>query len=416
MPKATPGIPYTIVPGDTLSDIANQAYGEARRWREIWAANQFVLRSGDPNLIFPGETITIPKIPELEIQKNADLPGKSIDDFTVVVNDRELVVSAANAIRTMDTGSDAWTATIVYNVDNIALRNLIRPYGYNPTSVYVGGRLMITGYLFDLSISVTNNEIKKDLEGFSATKNIVDSNPPKSNHEFNNVTLDQIAKTLVEPFQIPVVFNEDPGGRFKRVTIKKSEKIFDFLAKLAKQRKLLVTSTAKGELLFTRANTESKPIGTLQVGLPPLRNLSTKFSGSNRFSGYKAVAKRRGSSTKEAISKDTNVPISRFMTFQADDSIAGDTQAVADWQRSKQIAESLSFKAPVSSWYGPDGNLWTENTIITIQSEELYIPDGFNFLIKTVEYKFDSDGRTAELDLVPPQVYTGEVVDEPWLA
>lgn len=415
MPKATPGVPYVIVPGDTLSGIAKQAYGEGRRWREIWAANQFTLKSGDPNLIFPGETITIPKIPELETQKTADLPDKSPDDFTIVIDNKELVVESARVIRTMDTASDAWTASLVYNTSNKDQTKLLRPYKYNQALIYIGGRLVITGRLYNIGISVSGDEIRKDLEGFSNTIDLVDSNMPKPPYEFRNSTLDKIAKLLVEPFQIPVVFDGNPGGLFKRVTIDNTESIFEFIAKLAKQRQLLVTSTSKGELLFTQANTSAKPIGSLTDGLPPLQSLEVTFSGRSRFKGYKAVGKGRKPTSKDAVSKDNVVPISRFQTISADETTSGDIQKFADWHRSKQVAESLSLKAPVTSWYGPDGNLWTENTMISIKSDNLYIPDGFNFIIRAIEFRFDANGRTAELDLVPPQVYTGGVVDEPWL-
>jgi prophage tail gpP-like protein len=415
MPKATPGLPYVVIPGDTLSGIANQAYGEGRRWREIWKANQATLKSGDPNLIFPGETLTIPKIAELEGQKNVDLPDKAADDFTIVVGRTELVLESAQAIRTMDTASDAWTASLAYNVDNTELTQLLSPYKYNDAKVYVGGRLMITGRVYEVGISVGTDEIRKDLEGFSNTIDIVDSNLPNPPYEFKNNKLDQIASSLAEPFQIPVIFEANPGGQFTRVTMEKTETVFEFLAKLAKQRQLLVTSTTKGELLFTQANATAKPIGSLIQGYPPFRTAEVKFSGRARFKGYKALSKRRGKATKSAVSKDDRVPISRFKIFSADDTTTGDIQKVADWQRSKQLAESMAIQIPVTSWYGPDGNLWTENTIVTVQSDALYIPDGFNFIIRAVKFQFDSDGRTAELSLVPPQVYTGDVVEEPWI-
>lgn len=414
MPKATPGIPYVIVPGDTLSGIAKQAYGEGRRWREIWQANQTVLRSGDPNLIFPGETITIPKIPELENQQNLDLPGKSADDFTIVVEGRELVVESARAIRTTDTAADAFSATIVYNQENEELFRLLRPYGYNSAQLFVGGKLMITGRLYNIGISI-GDQIRKDLEFFSNTVDIVDSNRANPPYEFKNNDLKQIAELLTKPFQIPVVFEGSPGGKFERVTMSPTEKIFDFLAKLAKQRSYLVTSTKEGELLFTQANTGQKPIGSIQEGYPPFQTAEGKFDGRSRWQGYKALSKRRGKSTKSAVSKDLSVPISRFRVFNADDTTAGDIQKAADWERSKQLADSLTTKIPVTSWYGPDGNLWAENTILTVKSDYFYIPQGFDYLIRAVEFLFDADGRTAELSLVPPQVYTGEVIDEPWI-
>ncbi len=49
----------TIEKGDTLSKIAQQQYGDASRWREIFEANKEVIE--DPDKIYPGQTIRVPK-------------------------------------------------------------------------------------------------------------------------------------------------------------------------------------------------------------------------------------------------------------------------------------------------------------------------------------------------------------------
>lgn len=64
-----PGM-YTVVKGDNLWSIAaghleteretTSKADIARYWRRVIAANKEHLRSGDPNLIFPGETIELP--------------------------------------------------------------------------------------------------------------------------------------------------------------------------------------------------------------------------------------------------------------------------------------------------------------------------------------------------------------------
>jgi hypothetical protein len=60
---------HTVVPGDNLWTIAAahlRAHGSldgvAPYWRQVIAANRATLRSGDPNLIFPGEIVTLPPI------------------------------------------------------------------------------------------------------------------------------------------------------------------------------------------------------------------------------------------------------------------------------------------------------------------------------------------------------------------
>lgn len=50
---------YTVKRGDCLSAIARQVYGDANQWRKIYEANKSVIGK-NPNLIFPGQTYTIP--------------------------------------------------------------------------------------------------------------------------------------------------------------------------------------------------------------------------------------------------------------------------------------------------------------------------------------------------------------------
>ena len=51
---------YTIQRGDTLSKIALRYYGNAMKYPVIFEANREVIK--DPDLIYPGQTIRIPKL------------------------------------------------------------------------------------------------------------------------------------------------------------------------------------------------------------------------------------------------------------------------------------------------------------------------------------------------------------------
>ena len=50
---------YTVKSGDCLSAIAREVYGDASQWRKIYEANRSIIGK-NPNLIFPGQTYTIP--------------------------------------------------------------------------------------------------------------------------------------------------------------------------------------------------------------------------------------------------------------------------------------------------------------------------------------------------------------------
>lgn len=49
---------HTVVPGDTLWDLAQRYYRDPFQWRLIWEANR--AQVSDPNLILPGWVLTIP--------------------------------------------------------------------------------------------------------------------------------------------------------------------------------------------------------------------------------------------------------------------------------------------------------------------------------------------------------------------
>ncbi len=50
---------YVVRKGDSLSRIAKQYYGDAMRYKEIFEANRDIL--DDPNKIFPGQELKIPR-------------------------------------------------------------------------------------------------------------------------------------------------------------------------------------------------------------------------------------------------------------------------------------------------------------------------------------------------------------------
>ena len=51
---------YEVKAGDTLSKIAKAQYGDAKKYNAIFEANTPMLK--DPNLIYPGQMLRIPKL------------------------------------------------------------------------------------------------------------------------------------------------------------------------------------------------------------------------------------------------------------------------------------------------------------------------------------------------------------------
>jgi nucleoid-associated protein YgaU len=51
---------YTVQSGDSLSKIAKAQYGDASKWQALFDANREVIKN--PDLIYPGQQIRIPKL------------------------------------------------------------------------------------------------------------------------------------------------------------------------------------------------------------------------------------------------------------------------------------------------------------------------------------------------------------------
>jgi nucleoid-associated protein YgaU len=53
-------VKYTVQKGDSLSKIAQQQYGDGKKWRAIFEANRDQI--SNPDLIHPGQVLTIPSV------------------------------------------------------------------------------------------------------------------------------------------------------------------------------------------------------------------------------------------------------------------------------------------------------------------------------------------------------------------
>ncbi|MCK5219325.1 LysM peptidoglycan-binding domain-containing protein, partial [bacterium] len=201
MSSITPGTIYTAKTGDTLSIIAQKAYGDATKWPIIWKANQSSTKSTDPDIIFVGDKFFIPIDPLAEISRitsiKSSMSTKPDDEITVVIGEVELKPLSARIIRNMDDGIFAWAANIKWNPgDNLNLDNNLLPFTYPVASVFIGKTLIVNGFLYSSNPSLTIKGRIVQLSGYSPMADVVDSmvKPP---YEENRVALVSRIKSVL---------------------------------------------------------------------------------------------------------------------------------------------------------------------------------------------------------------------------
>jgi prophage tail gpP-like protein len=347
------------------------------------------------------------------------LNGKQKDELTLIIENREIVVDSAKFMRTIDTCADACNVSMEWmpGLDPI-LDDILKPnHDYPNAFVYLGGKLQMTGMLYNITQRRSNEGTVKELEIFTQTANMIDSTvrPP---FEENNIDLYERCVNQAREFGIQVVKDENlsVGGKFSRVSAKQTDLCFNHLKDLAWQRGALLSCTEYGELEIILPNVDGQPVGTIEEQNPLTEVYEVTFNGRQRFNTYEAiVSSSRKDKTKvkhQAI--DEYVPAIRFLTFSADESLPGEGLNAALWRRNKSAADSLNIQFPVNSWYAPNGTLFKPNTTITVVSDAMSLEKGFTFLISQVEFNYSSGGATALLSLKPPSMYTNGEIIEPW--
>jgi prophage tail gpP-like protein len=354
------------------------------------------------------------------------LQGKNKNELTFKVNGEEIQVISAKVLRTFDNPSDSVSAVVYWEPTDQKKSELLRLFGYQDIEVFLGGNLVLTGYLSDISNIVTSEGSRKELVGYSYSIDIVDSNmlPP---WEIKKVSLRQRAEAIIsELFDDKVNVDAraylDADKPFKKVKIGKTQTVYSHLSDLANQRSIVISNYPDGTVLLTKVNDTDLPISTLSDNKYPGFEYAIKTSARKRHGTYYVFGKTPGRKVpkkkkfKYAWAQDESIPRKRntIKMINANNTDLTDLQSVADWHRSKQFASAFSITYPVTSWYADNDKLWEPNTLVTVESNYLELANGFDFLIRQVEFNYDENGAHAVLSLVPPQVFTGKVIKDPW--
>lgn len=443
MSRPIPGRQYEVSPGDTFGSIATAAYGDVNKWNLIWDANQAYIRTSDhpallngpspttpANLGVPKEVLFIPEDPaEVAASLFEDNPpgieGDGPDDFSLLINDRWFPVTSATVTRAFNTAADAWTAELAWDPEGEAgetYDKFIKPFQYQQADVYLGGKLVLHGRLYIVERSFSSGGHTAKLSGFSWTADAIDSNvwPP---YEQRKVSLEDRARQLLGALSIDVEFDVDEDQKFHKVVANRGDTVFSHLARLAKERSVVISCTLDGKLKFTKeTDINSKaPAGSLIEGVYPLMELSANYNGRARFNAYRLMAQkqRKKAGRKQdiliAIATDDGVPKARHQFTETTANTETDIWEAAEWHKNRAIGNSMQLSAKVASWYAPGtGDLWEPGDVVSVVSPTVFAPDGFDFMVKAVTFSFSKDGTTANLSLVPPGTFSGEEVEEPW--
>lgn len=283
-----------------------------------------------------------------------------------------------------------------------------------PCSVTLGSDTVLTGYIDDRIPSYDAQNVSIRITGRDKTGDLVDSSVVHKSGQWKGVRLEQLAQEIASPYGISVLCNTDTGEAFASVVIEQGETVFELLDRLAKQRGVLLTSDADGNLVITRASGKRASVA-LVLGENILAARG-RFSWRERASEYIVKGSSSAGGAKwdeqparvtggrQVIIADRDINRYRPKILVNEDSLTvGGASTRGDWYRARIMGEANTTEITLAGWreHGDSGPLWQTNLLVDIRDPLQAL--NATWLIKTVTFTEGENGRISVLSLVPPE-------------
>jgi prophage tail gpP-like protein len=288
---------------------------------------------------------------------------------------------------------------------------------FMPCTISDDADLLLTGYVMKVGINVAARATKTTITAKSKTVQLVHCKPlglfPTT--QFNGNTLDAIARAICAKLGITVVIGAGVviGDAFPDATFG-DETAFAYLERLARQRAVMLTDDANGDLVITTAGTARAPASLVMGGdNANVHEASGALDGEQRFSIYRILSQagiaQTGSEPLTSVEgqfADPGVPLFRPWAKIAESALLpGDAQKRAAWEAAHRLGEATKATLTVPEWRA-GGVLWPMNVVAKCQVPRLGING--DLLIADVAYVFDHAGKRVQLGVAPPSAYAPE--------
>lgn len=282
------------------------------------------------------------------------------------------------------------------------------------------GEPIVTGYVDQCHIRIDSRETRTRIVGRSKTADLVDCMVPGATNQFSGAALDTIARSVAAPFGVGVVIGSGVaiGDPFVDATFERSEPVFRFLARLARQRGVLLSDDENGNLVLATLGTAT---ATAPLATGPGGNVYSaegKLAGNQRYSQYVMHSQQglhqtgngKVNTQIEGQASDPGVPRFRPWEGIAESSLGiEEAQTRAQWEMSHRLGGAIVATLSVPEWRAGGGanggQLWRVNQLVRCTVPRLGLAD--TLLIGAVELLDDDrQGRRTELTVAPPAAFT----------
>lgn len=321
-------------------------------------------------------------------------------------------VSISRSLKTLS-GSFDLSVTDRWSADQTPIA--IRPG--DPCEIKISGELLITGFVDQLSRSISAGDKTFDITGRDKTSDLVDCSVDIKERQFSKISVLKIAEKLCKPFGISVSANASIGQALPTWSIQEGETVFENIQRACRIRNLLAIATAKGELILMRPS-GARASSELVEGKNILE-AGSRFDASALFSKYIVRGQNQLSQdddsepdTPEELATEgssTDLTVKRYRPLVINHDSKGsnaDAKRRAQWEATIRQARSIEAEVTVQGWRQVDGRLWQVGEIVKVTAPSIGIQS--EMLISELDFTLDENGTKTKLRLEMPKAYLPE--------
>lgn len=300
-----------------------------------------------------------------------------------------------------------------FNPENPEHKELMCIGHYHECTIEYNNELLLTGQVLSENFNDSPQVQMVGLSGYSLPGVLEDSQIPTSIYplQIDGLNLLQIAQKLCNPFKIKVVVDgvaDKMNEVFATTEAKETQSIKSFLSDLAVQKDIVITCNEKGELVFTKAKTELKPIAIFD-GTIPVTNMQLSFNGQGMHSHITVMKQAdEGNAGQETIRNPyviNSVFRPKVITQSSGDDV--DTKKVAKAALASEL-KNLKLTITLDRWT-LNNKVIKPNNLITVENERIYLYKRANWFIENVDFSGNEKQQVCTLTCVLPEVYNNNI-------
>jgi len=421
---------HKVAQGDSLTTIAIRYTGSAGAVQSIVAANPQLqgrkISLENWPFIYPGDTIIIPEDKTEEIVSPVEsmdsvVVSNGAQESAIVIDGKKFIGFTSYRLKLSYDSLDTFSFTAPYDPDILVLREITAPFEYKLCEVFYNDTLVFRGTLLTSDPELANHASEITLQGYPLCGVLNDCMTPPTRYPLQcmGLTIKGIADAACAPYCIPVIFDGEIGSPFTEVSIEPTDRILDFLSKLAKQRKLLFTNTQKGELLFFSPKAEPTFVSFAE-GRYPLISIKPKFNAQNFYSHITGFSKTDEENLplswvfENTYLIDKGIMRHHTVTFEDAESIDDLENAVIAYA-GRMFADCVHFDLVCETHVNENNEPFKKGMSVSVFAPSAMITRETVFIAREIELMHTAEGKTASMTLVLPGAYTGEMPEVfPW--